>query len=71
MMDQADMNLQLDQLNTKYYIIISLDGRQVLEQAHMNLWLDEFKNKYYQYIIISLDGRQDMFEKAHMNLLAR
>ena len=47
MMDQADMNLLLDQLNTKYYIIISLDGRQVLEQAHMNLWLDELKNKYY------------------------
>ena len=37
MMEQAHMNFYLDQLNTKYYIIISLDGRQVLEQAHMNL----------------------------------
>jgi hypothetical protein len=36
-MEQAHMYLLLDQLNTKYYIIISLDGRQVLEQAQMNL----------------------------------
>ena len=31
------MNLLLDELHTKYYISISLDGRQVMEQAHMNL----------------------------------
>ena len=31
------MNLLLDELHPKYYIIISLDGRQVMEQAHMNL----------------------------------
>ena len=31
------MNLLLDELNTRYYIIISLEGRQVMEQAHMNL----------------------------------
>ena len=37
MLEQAHMNLWLDELNTRYYIIISLDGRQVLEQAHMNL----------------------------------
>ena len=37
MLEQAHMNPWLDELNTRYYIIISLDGRQVLEQAHMNL----------------------------------
>jgi hypothetical protein len=37
MMEQAHMNLYLGQLNTKYYIFISLDGRQELDQAHMNL----------------------------------
>jgi hypothetical protein len=37
MMEQAHMNLLLEELHTKYYIIISLDGCQVLEQAHMNL----------------------------------
>ena len=49
-MEQAHMNLQLDELNTKYYII-SLDGRQMMEQAHMNLQLDQLNTKYY--IIIS------------------
>ena len=64
-MEQAHMNLQLDELNTKYYIIISLDGRQVIEQAHMNLQSEELNTKYY--IIISLDGCQ-MIEQAHMNI---
>ena len=59
------MNLQLDELNTKYYIIISLDERQMMEQAHMNLQSEELNTKYY--IIISLD-RCQMIEQAHMNL---
>ena len=36
MIEQAHINLLLDDLNTKYYII-SLDGRYMMEQAHMNL----------------------------------
>jgi hypothetical protein len=36
-MEQAHMNLSLDKLKTRYYIIISVNGRQVMEQAHINL----------------------------------
>ena len=46
MMEQVHMNLQSEELNTKYYIIISLDGRQVIEQAHMNLQSEELNTKY-------------------------
>ena len=57
-MEQAHMNLYAEELKTRYYIIISLDGRQMREQAHMNLYLDELKTRYC--IIISLNGRQVM-----------
>jgi hypothetical protein len=54
----------VEELKAKYYIIISLDGCQVIEQAQINLLLDDLNTKYY---IISLDGRY-MMEQAHMNL---
>ena len=36
-MEQAHMNLYSEEFKTRYYIIISFDGRQMREQAHMNL----------------------------------
>ena len=57
-MEQAHMNLQSEELKTRYYIIISFDGRQMREQARINLQLGELKTRYY--ISISLNGRQVM-----------
>ena len=37
MREQAHMHLYLDELKTRYCIIISLNGRQVMEKDHMNL----------------------------------
>ena len=30
-MEQAHMNISLDEIKTRYYIIISVNGRQVME----------------------------------------
>jgi len=45
--EQAHINLLLDDLNTKYYIIISLDRHQVIEQAHMDLFLNLVRQAQY------------------------